>query len=328
MKNEFDRSKLKILPISKRKSDLSIKAFKEINLNYAKQIYNSLNTSHQTKLIKLSEKIMSARENKSQVILMMGSHVIRSGISKYIIDLMEKKIFTHIAMNGSGPIHEYELARFGKTTESVAKYIKEGQFGLWKETGELNDIIFDAYRKKLGMGEGIGKFIEKSNYKYKNFSILAAGYRLNIPVTVHVGIGYDIIHEHPNCNGAALGETSYRDFLRFAQSVTELEGGVLLCFGTAVMGPEVFLKALSMARNVANQKGKRISNFTTAVFDIQNIGKNYKKEAPKSTPGYYFRPWKTLLVRTVSDGGESFYFCLDHSKSIPALYYSLNKKLC
>lgn len=318
----FDRTKLQLLPIAKRKSDLTIDSFQDVNLPVAKKLYLSCKIPD---LNKLANRIITARKKNKQVILMMGSHVIRAGVSKYIIDLMEKKFITHVAMNGSGPIHEFELARFGETTESVARYIKEGQFGLWKETGRLNDIILRAYEDGLGFGEAVGKFICDSNYKYKDLSILVAGYRLKIPVTVHVGVGYDIIHEHPNCNGAAVGETSYRDFLIFTESVKGLEEGVLLCFGSAVMAPEVFLKALAMARNVAHQNRKKINNFTTAVFDLYKIKKDYQKEAPKSEPEYYFRPWKTLLVRTVADGGKSFYFRIEHRLSIPALYYLVTK---
>jgi hypothetical protein len=144
-------------------------------------------------------------------------------------------------------------------------------------------------------------------------------------VTVHVGIGYDIIHEHPNCDGAALGATSYRDFLTLAQTITRLEGGVALNFGSAVMGPEVYLKALAMARNVAHQEGRGIRQFTTAVFDLIPLDGDLRKEAPKSDPRYYYRPWKTILARTVADGGESFYIQGDHRETVPALRWAALK---
>ena len=141
-----------------------------------------------------------------------------------------------------------------------------------------------------------------------------------MPVTVHIGIGQDIIHEHPNCDGAALGEASYRDFLIFTQTVTQLQGGVMLNFGTAVMGPEVYLKALSMARNVAHQDGRKINQFTTAVFDLIDLGDDLGHEAPKTDARYYYRPFKTILVRTVQDGGESFYVRGPHQATLPALH--------
>jgi hypothetical protein len=228
-------------------------------------------------------------------------------------------------MNGAGAIHDYELARIGATTESVARYIREGQFGLWRETGELNDIIAEAADQHLGLGENVGRRIAASDYPHKDLSVFAAAYRLGVPVTVHVGIGYDIIHEHPNCSGAALGAASYTDFLIFASTIERLEGGVLLSFGSAIMGPEVYLKTLAMARNVAGQEGRSINKFATAVFDIVPIHGDFRCELPKTDPGYYFRPHKTMLVRTVAEGGESFYFCGDHRATLPALRRELIK---
>ena len=173
----------------------------------------------------------------------------------------------------------------------------------------------------IGLGEAVGRMIEQERFPHREVSVLAAGYRLGVPVTVHVGIGYDIIHEHPNCDGAALGQTSYHDFLIIANTVSKLQGGVLLNFGTAVMGPEVYLKALAMARNVAHQHGEKINEFTTAVFDFINLGEaDLHSEASKDDPRYYYRPYKTILVRTVQDGGESFYVRGDHRATFPALY--------
>jgi len=250
---------------------------------------------------------------------MMGAHVLRAGVNRQIIDLIERGCLTHIAMNGAGAIHDYELARIGATTESVARYIRTGEFGLWRETGELNDWIAEAARLSLGLGENIGRRIEQSEYPHRALSVLAAAWRRSVPVTVHAGVGYDILHEHPNCDGAALGAASYRDFLIFAATVERLEGGAMLSFGSAVMAPEVYLKALAMSRNVAHQQARAIRSFTTAVFDLLPIGDNIHAELPKSNPGYYFRPYKTILVRTVADGGASFYFCGDHRATFPAL---------
>ena len=154
--------------------------------------------------------------------------------------------------------------------------------------------------------------------------MLAAGYRCKIPVTVHVGIGCDIIHEHPGCDGAALGASSYTDFLIYAQSVTNLEGGVFLNFGSAVTGPEVYLKCLAMARNVANQEGREIAHFTTAVFDLLPLeDQDLHTTPPKTDARYYYRPWKTILSRTVADGGESYYVQGEHRLTVSALYRGL-----
>jgi len=233
---------------------------------------------------------------------------------------MQRGLLTHLAMNGSGPIHDWELALIGATCESVARYVRSGEFGLWEETGRMNEYIARGYEQGLGYGEAVGRAILEGDFPHKDLSILAQACRLKVPVTVHIGVGYDILHEHPNCNGAALGGASYRDFLIFAKSIENLEGGAMYNFGTAVMGPEVYLKALAMARNVAHQQGRKICNFTTAVFDLLHLEGDPTVEQPKSHPQYYYRPWKTILVRTVADGGRSHYVQCEHRRSIPALW--------
>lgn len=313
----FDRTSLTIKSLSDRAHDLDISIIHELNA--------SKSSDMDERFIKIAQNIVEAKEKKSSVILMIGGHVIRAGVQKYLIDLMENGFISCLAMNGAGMIHDFEFARIGATTESVSRYIQKGQFGLWKETGHINDYINQGYKEGMGMGETVGRAILEGDFQYKNISLLAAGYRLKIPVTVHVGIGYDIIHEHPNCDGAATGATSYRDFLYFAKVVENLEGGVVMDFGSAVMAPEVFLKALSMARNVASQHGMSIKRFATLVCDLHDIPSDFSKEPGKDNPDYYFRPWKTLLVRTVVDGGESFYIKGKHDDTIPVLWRSINR---
>lgn len=312
----FDRSELRIQPLSDREHDLDLSAILPLDAPLPDFNHPAMATT--------AEKLIQAKRQQSARIVMMGAHVLRAGVQRYLIDLMEQGLISHIAMNGAGPIHDWEMALIGATTESVARYIQTGEFGLWKETGEINDAIAKAAKSDLGLGEGLGLTILNGNFPHKDLSILAAGARLGIPITVHIGIGYDIIHEHPNCDGAALGKTSYQDFLIFCHSVSQLSNGILLNFGSAVMGPEVYLKALAMARNVAHQKGQEIRHFTTAVFDLIELGDDYHSQAPKSDPRYYYRPWKTILVRTVADGGASFYIQGDHRVTIPHLH----KKCC
>lgn len=255
---------------------------------------------------------------------MLGGHPIKLGLSRYLIDLLERRAFTHIAINGAGSIHDFELSLIGGTSEDVAKWIKVGQFGLWQETSLMNDIIKGAAQRGEGLGEGVGYYIEEHKFPHRDLSIAAAGWRNGVPVTCHVTIGADIIHAMPNCDGAALGQTSYTDFLIFAQSISQLEGGVFLNIGSAVTGPEVYLKALSMARNVARQEGREIKNFTTAVFDLVPLPDNWRDGPPgKDHHMYYYRPWKTILIRTVADGGKSYYICGDHRDTIPALWHRL-----
>ena len=307
----FDRSRLVVKPLAERVHDLSADQWLALE-------QEPVPWSH-PQLGELAARVVRARERGAARILMMGGHVLRAGVNRQIIDLVERGFIDHIAINGAGAIHDYELARIGATTENVGRYIRSGEFGLWRETGELNDWIAEAAQLSLGLGENIGRRIDASDYPHRDLSVLAAAWRRSVAVTVHVGVGYDILHEHPNCDGAALGAASYRDFLIFAAAVERLEGGVLLSFGSAVMAPEVYLKALAMSRNVAHQQGRTIRDFATAVFDLLPIDGDVYREPPKSDPGYYFRPHKTILVRTVADGGASFYFRGDHRATIPAL---------
>ncbi len=312
----FDRSRLRIKPLAERIHDMMLADVLPLDA--------PLSAFDDPQLPQIAERIARARRQKRPVILMMGAHVIKAGLSRFVIDWMERGIVTHIALNGAGVIHDFELALVGATTESVARYIQEGQFGLWRETGRINDIVAAGVSDGLGYGEAVGRVIAEENFPHRDISILAAGYRLRVPITVHVSIGYDITHEQPNCSGAAIGAASYRDFLIFTQAITQLQGGVMLNFGTAVMGPEVYLKALAMARNVAHQENQRINEFTTAVFDLQDLGGDAHHEASKSDAAYYFRPFKTMLVRTVADGGESFYVRGDHRATLPNLYHAVD----
>jgi len=307
----FDRSRLTLKPLAERAHDLPLTRWLPLDAETPPFDDPSLRP--------VAESILRARSLGSARILIMGAHVLRAGVNLHLIDMMERGFIDHLALNGAGAIHDYELARIGATTESVARYIQSGEFGLWRETGELNGIVSEAASLGLGFGENLGRRIEESSFPHKNLSVFAAAWRLSIPATVHVGIGYDILHEHPNCDGAATGAASYRDFLIFARSVERLEGGVLLAFGSAIMAPEIYLKALAMARNVAHQEGRRIRNFTTAVFDLVPIRGDIHQELDKTDPGYYFRPHKTILVRTVSDGGHSFYLRGEHRATLPAL---------
>jgi hypothetical protein len=308
----FDRSRLLVKPLAEREHDLHIDRWLALT--------DPAPSFDHPDLGAVAARLKAARAAGAARIMMMGGHVLRAGVARHLIDLIERGAIDHIAVNGAGAIHDYELARFGGTTESVARYVRTGEFGLWRETGELNEIICEAARESLGLGENVGRRIDASDFPYRDLSVFAAAYRARVPVTVHAGVGYDIIHQHPNCDGAALGAASYRDFLIFAHTVERLEGGVMLDFGSAVMAPEVYLKAIAMARNVARQEGRSISRFTTAVFDLVPIRGDFRKELPKTDPGYYFRPHKTILVRTVADGGESFYFAGDHRATIPALW--------
>jgi hypothetical protein len=307
----FDRSRLLVRPLEERTHDMGVHTMLPLDAIESEFAHPQLAT--------VAGRLIEARRRGAARIMMLGAHVLKVGVSRQLIDLIERGWLTHLAFNGAGAIHDYELARIGASSESVARYIRTGEFGLWRETGELNDIIREAAACGLGLGENVGRRIAGSGFPHKDASVFAAAYRCGVPATVHVGVGYDIIHQHPNCDGAAVGQASYRDFLIYTRAIEDLEGGVMLCYGSAIMGPEVYLKALSMARNVARQENRVIAHFLTAVFDLVPIAGDYHHELPKTDPGYYFRPHKTILVRTVADGGESIYFCGDHRATLPAL---------
>jgi hypothetical protein len=308
---QFDRSRLRVQPLAKRKHDLTLADILPLEADPPPFDHPAIPI--------LGERLVAAKRGQRARILMMGAHVLRAGVQPHLIHMMERGLIDHVAMNGAGPIHDWEFALIGATTESVARYVSTGEFGLWSETGRMNDVICEASAGDLGLGEALGRAILDGAFPNKSVSVLAAAARLGVPVTVHLGIGYDILHEHPNCDGAALGATSYRDFLTFAATVERLEGGVFLNFGSSVMGPEVYLKALAMARNVAHQEGRQIARLTTAVFDLLDLAGDVHSTAPNTDPRYYYRPWKTILVRTVSGGGDSFYIQGDHRATVPAV---------
>lgn len=308
---QFDRDRLELEPLSEREHDLDLSVMLALG--------DEAPPFEDPALPVLADRIVAAREAGASVIWAIGAHVLRAGVAAQLIDLMERGAITHLAMNGGAAIHDYELALIGATTESVARYVREGRFGLWTETGGVNDAAAEAAADGIGLGEALGRKIERERLEHRAHSVLAAAYRLGVPATVHVGIGYDIVHEHPSCDGAATGAASYADFLVLTEGVTRLEGGVFLNLGSAVMGPEVYLKALAMARNVAHQQGRSITRFTTAVFDLLDLGAT-DEEPGKSDPRYYFRPFKTILVRTVADGGESHYVRGPHRATVPALH--------
>ncbi len=276
-------------------------------------------------MLAVARRMVEAREKGASILFMMGAHVLRSGVQRFLADLMARGYLSGLAGNGACAIHDFELALIGATTESVAEYIQDGRFGLWKETGYLNGIVNRAFAEDPGQGYGlaVGREILAGQYPHKDVSVLAAGARLGVPVTVHVALGQDIVHQHPNFDPAAAAVLSYNDFLAFASLVENLSGGVVMNFGTAVMGPEVFLKALAMARNAAKAGGRTVEGFASLVADLRDLGPDFCREPEKTRENYYFRPQKTLLVRTLS-GGESFYVKGRHEDTVPALWTAVN----
>ncbi len=271
----------------------------------------------------LAAKIREARASRRPVIAFYGAHVIKCGLSRYLIELMRRGILTHIASNGAGSIHDFELAYLGGTSEYVPTAIEDGSFGMWEETGAwMNEAIREGAGRGFGYGEALAHYVSghPERFPYRNDCVFFNAYSMGVPATYHVTMGTDIIHEHPSVDFAALGRTSGKDFRIFTNSLKDLEGGVFLNIGSAVTGAEVFLKALSIVRNC----GYETRHITTANFDIIPLG-DYKTEVSKDHFHYYYRPRKNIMNRPVSLGGTGLYICGNHRDTIPALYRLLTE---
>jgi hypothetical protein len=230
----------------------------------------------------------------------MGAHPLKVGLSPLIIRLLERGGLQGVAMNGAGIIHDFEIAWAGRTSEDVAAEIGSGSFGMAAETGQrLNEAIRKGWEQGRGIGDAVGAMIQETRLPYRHLSITAAGYRLGIPVTVHVAVGTDIIHLHPEASGEAIGEGSHRDFRLFAALLSRLRGGVYLNLGSAVILPEVFLKALTLTRNL----GYPVRDFTTVNMDF--------------IPHY--RPLTNVVRRPTLDGGKGFHLTGHHEIMFPLL---------
>ncbi|MCL4457882.1 MAG: hypothetical protein M1406_10895 [Nitrospirae bacterium] len=244
--------------------------------------------------------VVNARRNKRPVILGMGAHPIKVGLSPLIIDLMKRDMITAIATNGACIVHDFEIAYIGQTSEDVARELCTGTFGMAKETGQmLNNAVIDGVKEGYGIGRSIGGFIDSSGFEFKDKSIFRTAYALDLPATVHVAIGSDIIHMHPEADGASIGEGSLRDFRLLTSVVADLEGGVYINLGSAVVLPEVFLKALTVARNL----GHKVEEFTTVNMDFIQ----------------HYRPTVNVLRRPTMTKGRCFALTGHHEIMFPLL---------
>jgi len=273
----------------------------------------------------LVERVVKARKNNRPVIWSMGAHVIKNRLSRYIISLMNAGVITHIASNGAGSIHDFELAFLGGTSEDVPTAIEDGSFGMWEETGAwMNEALHLGAEQGLGYGEALGKYIAENpeKFPYREDCVLYQAYVHDIPATYHIALGTDIIHQHPTCDMAVIGKCSGIDFKKMCASIAMLDGGVFLNFGSAVIGAEVFLKALSIARNL----GYPTFHITTANFDLTDLG-DYRCKIGYEDPNYYYRPRKNIVNRPTSQGGKGWHFCGDHQITIPTLHDQVLKKL-
>lgn len=289
----FDKDKLKVNPLSKRNNKLDTSIM--INPNDSP---GEISSDDEKNIEFIANSMKEARKNKSPIIFAFGAHLVKNGLSKIMIELMKEGYVTHIVANGAVSIHDWEFAYQGKTSEDVEFYLSRGEFGIWEETGKyINGAINE--NSKLGYGSAVGKLIsngfltkELISHKFSQLSILGNAYNLEIPVSILPGIGYDIIYTHPDCDGAAIGEASYIDFLKFTKTMEDfLTNGVYISIGSAITSPMVFEKALSMVRNVSPTKGE----FDIFVNDLEKGSWDWcKGEPPEDNPDYYLRFMKTF----------------------------------
>jgi hypothetical protein len=310
-KHLIDLTKIRTISLGARKSKVSVDFFAKTARKGEKfsDFYSSLPDVLAVKSIKaVVDAIVAASKAGKMVIFMMGAHVIKCGLSPLVIDLMKRGVVKAVALNGAGVIHDTEIAMIGRTSEDVGEGIVDGSFGMARETASfINEAVNHGFTKGIGIGEAVGSKIIKRKLANRRLSILASGFELGIPVTAHVAIGTDIIHQHPSANGEAIGEGSLLDFKTFIYSVTNLEGGVAVNFGSAVILPEVFLKAVTVSRNLKSKP----KIFTTANFDMIS----------------HYRPHQNVLSRPTSCGGKGYNIIGHHEIMMPVLYRSIIEKL-
>lgn len=359
----FDRRRLKVLPLSSRQSKSEIHQI-EISPDSPPPKF----TGNMQELEHIANQILTARQQNRPVIFTYGAHLIKNGMGAVLRDMIRQGWITHLATNGAGTIHDWELSFQGKTEEDVRRYVGEGQFGLWYETGTyLNLAILLGSVDNLGYGHSIGRMVCENGltfpsekmiqeklqdihiyrtswmnlyeemqqltikpgrleiiHLYPEHSIVGLAYKLNIPFTVHPGFGQDIIYGHPYNSGVAIGITAERDWLQFVADLQNLNGGVYLSVGSAVMSPMIFEKALAMVRNIAYQEHKTIQDFCIVVNDIQAGNWNWgtHTEPTKRDPAYYLRFCKSF---DRMNAREMHYIQTDNREFLHNLYYLLKK---
>ena len=298
----LDFSKIRTYPVADRANKVAVEAFAKPHTAGASfaSFLDALPDFLAVQDFKLVvNAIATAVKNKRPVLLMMGAHAIKVGLNPLIVNAMRRGFVNAVAFNGAGAIHDFELCYQGETSEDVQVGLNDGSFGMADETGRMmNAALADGVRRGLGAGRALGE--KALTFPNRQLSIMATGAELGAPVTVHIGIGTDIIHQHPTTSGADLGEASYRDFKTFAAVCAQLEGGAVLNVGSAVIMPEVFLKALTIARNL----GHKVEKFTTATFDMTR----------------HYRPAENVQRRPTALGGKGVCIIGHHEINLPLLF--------
>lgn len=304
---EFDLSGVKTYPLNSRPSKVGVSQFakpyqKGSGVGAWLDGLPSVLAAADFKAV--VQALLAARRADRAIIWGLGAHVLKTGLSPVLVDLMTRGFVSAIATNGAGIIHDFEIALAGATSEDVDSTLGAGKFGMAEETGaELNRAIVDGAAKGMGLGQSVGKYLHERQPPYSAISIAASAWRQGIPLTAHVGIGTDIIHMHPQASGAAIGETSLRDFRYFVSSVARLEGGVYLNCGSAVVLPEVFLKAVAIARN----DGRSLDGLTTVNLDFLR----------------QYRPQTNVVSRPTAGVGKGYSLTGHHELLIPLLAAAL-----
>jgi hypothetical protein len=304
---DFDLKHVKTHPLKTRRGKASVDAFAGLYQKGSgvKTFIDSLPDILAASDFKaVVQTLLDVRRAKRGILWGLGAHVIKTGLSSVLIDLMERGFVSAIATNGAGAIHDFEIAIVGTTSEKVDETLGVGQFGMAEETGRLlNSAINDGVAEGLGVGQAVGKFISELHPQYEHLSVTAAAHRLGIPLTVHIAVGTDVIHMHPSASGSALGEGSFKDFRYMVSNVSKLDRGVYLNCGSAVVLPEVFLKAVALIRN----RGNSLERLTTVNLDFVR--------------GY--RPLTNVVVRPTAEGGHGYAITGHHELMIPLLAAAL-----
>ncbi len=300
----IDFDNIKTYPIRERENKVKKEEFARVSdpKGSFDDFLNSLPTLLAAKDFRsLVGSILNAHRNKKPVIFALGGHVIKCGLSPILIDLMEKGIITHLAMNGSASIHDFEIALIGQTSEEVAHSIKDGTFGMAEETGRMmNEAMRQGVKQGLGAGASIAETILKGDFPFRALSVQSNAMEQGVSLSVHIAIGTDIIHQHPSADGAVLGEATFKDFQLLCNVVSQMDGGgVFVNIGSAVVIPEVFLKAVSIARNL----GHGLKNFVTANFDMVS----------------HYRPRENVITRPHVNGTRGISIVGHHEIMLPLL---------
>jgi hypothetical protein len=307
---KIDTSKIRSYSLKGRQSKVRINDFAKPHpkggsfLDFFSSLPDILAARH---LKDVAAAIVQARKDGRPVMLGMGAHSIKVGLNPVIIDLMERQIVTSLSLNGAGIIHDFELAFIGQTSEDVDKEILSGAFGMAEETGSMINQAIGSAEDGEGIGTAVGRMIGAGAFPYKEKSLLAAARRLGVPVTVHVAIGTDIIHMHPSFDGKATGAAAQNDFLTFCSLVSQLEGGVYINLGSAVLLPEIFLKAVTLCRNLGNP----LQHFTTVNMDFVQ----------------HYRPNTNVVRRPTQGGGRGFALTGHHEIMLPLLAAAVIEQL-